>query len=101
MLSRPVLAAAMILGCGWVTTQAQQQEAPATVAVALAAPQDDQSTAPPIKLASADSERAAAAKIAAGAQPTAIDTPQGWVLMGAGAWLIVAVSRRRRRPLAH
>jgi hypothetical protein len=117
----------LVLGCGWVTSLAQQPRpastvqppsavlatgAPESTATGTAAERDstpadagwrrgtDESalSAVAIKLASNDAGPAAAA---APAPPVSTDAPRDWVLLGAGVWLILAVSRRRKRTPAH
>ena len=113
MVSRAVLAAALLLGCGWATTMARTSAPPAEAAEHLAAPLPGaarfgpdaaQSAAQAIKLASNDVDvergmappRGASAADAAPVGPL-VESPRGWTLLGAGAWLIVSVSRRRKR----
>jgi hypothetical protein len=123
MVSRGVLAVALLMGFGWATTLAQPAS-PATIGVSAGAleassmigpttalpgaahfgPDSSRLAAQALKLAANDdlgltSTRGtgATATTAASPESDSLDTPRGWVLVGAGVWLIATVLRRRKR----
>ncbi|HUN93502.1 MAG TPA: hypothetical protein VMU33_15740 [Burkholderiaceae bacterium] len=98
MVHRALLAAMLITACSWATSSATPSTTPVAAAPVPAA------TGGAADLALAG-ERAATARPLEGgvASKAAIDretpaeAPREWVLVVAGAFLIIAVSRRRRR----
>lgn len=123
MVSRGVLAVALLMGFGWATTLAQpaspaiegansgaiESSTPIGTTTALPGaahfgPDSSRLAEQALKLAANDDlalttsrGTGAAAATATSPESDALDTPRGWVLVGAGVWLIATVLRRRKR----